>query len=62
MAHQTPPRLTLGKIRAWLISAAAAVVVLRIVIWAILPLWPYLLSGVVLTTVVGIALYRSNHF
>lgn len=55
-------RLSLGTFRSYLITIAVVVVMLRIVLWAIIPFIPYILTGVVLCTVLGVALYRTNKF
>jgi fatty acid desaturase len=53
---------TLGSIRQYLVTILAVVVMLRIVLWAIIPFIPYILTGVVLLTVIGVALYRTTKF
>jgi hypothetical protein len=43
-------------------TAAGCVVCLRIVLWAIEPLFPYFIGGALLLTVIGITIYRTTKF
>jgi len=51
---------TLGGIRSWLLTVVAVVIMLRIVLWAIEPFFPYILVGIVTITVIGIAINRTT--
>ena len=55
-------KFSLGKIRSTLITAVVSVICLRIILWAVIPLLPYIIVGIVLVTVLGVALFRNNHF
>ena len=52
----------LGNARHTVITILICVLVLRVVLWAILPMVPYLVIGAGLITIIGIALYRTNRF
>jgi CHASE2 domain-containing sensor protein len=53
---------SLGKARETAITGLIVIIVLKIVLWALIPFIPYLVSAVVLTTVLGVMLYRTNRF
>jgi fatty acid desaturase len=48
--------------RAFLVSAVIVCICVRVVFWAIEPLLPYLLGGLILLTIVGVAVFRSTRF
>jgi hypothetical protein len=52
-------KFNLKAIRSQLIMAATIVVALRVVLWAIEPFFPYIISGIVLTTAIAVVFYRA---
>ncbi len=48
--------------KAFLVTAAIICVCIRVIFWAIEPLLPYLLGGIILVTVIGMAIYRTTRF
>lgn len=53
-------KLTLGSVRSYLMTAASALVLLKIVLWALWPYLPYMIAGAALITVIGVAIYRTT--
>lgn len=57
-------KLSFGSVRATLISVAIACVAIRVIWWAIWPMivaiFPYVMVGILLITVIGIALRRTT--
>jgi hypothetical protein len=52
-------KFNLKAIRSQLITAATIVVALRVVLWSIEPFFPYIISGIILATAIGVVLYRT---
>ncbi len=52
-------KFNIKAIRSQLITAATIVVALRVVLWAIEPFFPYIISGIVLATAIGVVFYRA---
>jgi hypothetical protein len=50
----------LKKARAFLVSAVIAAIALRIVWWSVEPLIPYIIIGILLCTVIAMALFRTT--
>ncbi len=46
--------------KSYLIAAAVVCVCIRVIFYAIEPLLPYLLGGVILVTVIAMAIYRTT--
>lgn len=50
----------LGNARAVLVSLMVLAVALRVLLWAITPLVPYLVVGLVLVLILGVAWFRTT--
>ena len=52
----------LKSIRSQLMNAAAIIIALKVIVWAVMPYLGYIISAVVVITAIGLILYRTIKF
>lgn len=50
----------IARLRAWLVTALLLAVTIRVLWWTVEPMVPYLITGLVLVTILGFMWYRAT--